>query len=86
MKLTKRQRLRLYYNAKTNGSFKLSVYSGSKRIGSRNLYYTAGQRKITLYQKKMSDKKQTGMNPGDYYIKIERANTVSSGYYKIKWN
>ena len=84
IELTKKQNLRLYYNAKTSGSFKLSVYMGTKQIGTRNIYYTSGQRKLTLSLK--VNGKKSGMNAGKYYIKIERANTMSSGYYKIKWN
>ncbi len=85
IELTKKQNLRLYYSAKTNGSFKLSFYMGAKRIASRNIYQTAEQQKLVLRLKKTSGK-QSGMNPGKYYIKIERANSTSSGFYKIKWN
>lgn len=84
--LTQKQKIRLYYNAKTSGSFKLSVYMGTRLIGRKNIYYTSGQRKLTLCQRKGSSTKKSGMNAGKYYIKIERANTTSSGYYKIKWN
>ena len=84
IRLTKKQKLRLYYNAKTNGCFKISIYMGTKLIGTRNIYYTSGLRKITLSLK--INGKKSGMSAGKYYVKIERANTMSSGYYKIKWN
>lgn len=86
IKLTKKQKLRLYYQAKTNGSFRITVYLGKKKIGSRNIYYTSEPKKIVLYQYNKSTKKKSGMEPGIYHIKIERTNATSSGYYKIKWN
>lgn len=89
VKLTKKQKIRFYYNAKVSGvsgSFKLSVYSGNKLMASRNFYYTANQRKYTLCWQNKTTGKTEGMEAGTYYIKIERANSTSSGYYKIKWN
>lgn len=82
--ITKSRKLRLYYNAKTRGSFKLSVYFGKQMIMSRTIRNTEAQRKITLALEKSG--KETGMVPGAYYIKIERADSASSGFYKIKWN
>lgn len=87
--LTKRQRISFYYDAKvsgTGGSFKVSVYSGTKLIASRNLYYTSGQRKFNICRQNKTTKKMTGMEAGTYYVKIERANVSSSGFYKFKWN
>lgn len=86
LKLTKKQKLRLYYTAKTRGSFKISIYSSKQLIGNQNVYYTSSQRKVTLYQYMETSKKKTGLSPGTYYIKIERADSTSSGFYKIKWN
>lgn len=85
IKIDKSQKIHLYYNAKTSGSFRVSVYSGKKRLGSRNIYYTKGYKKITIYQYQSSTGKNVGMNPGEYYFKIEKADSLSSGYYKIKW-
>ena len=82
--LTKKQRLNLYYNVKTRGSFKISIYSSKQLIGSKNLYYTQKLRKLTLYIK--TSGKKTGLDKGTYFIKVERANSDSSGYYKLKWN
>lgn len=87
--LTKNQKIRLYYNVKANGSFKLSIYAGKngkQMIASYNLYQTSGQTRLRLVQYVKATKKEKAMNAGKYYIKIERANTMSSGYYKIKWN
>lgn len=83
--LTKQQKLRLFYSAKTNGSFQITVYWGNQQIGSRNIYHTKKERRITFYQYIESTKKNEGLKPGTYYIKVERASTDSSGFYKIKW-
>ncbi len=88
IKLTKKQKIRLYYNAKvsgTSGSFKLSIYSGKKLQSVKNIYYTAAQRKITICRYHPSTRKTSALEAGTYYIKVERANTTSSGYYKLKW-
>ena len=84
--LKKAQKLRIYYNAKTSGSFKITVYSSNQQIGSRNIYYTSGQRKLVYYQYLRKGNKTTGLAAGTYYIKIEKVNSASSGYYEIKWN
>lgn len=84
--LTKKQQLRLFYQAKTNGCFRLTLYYGSKQLKTHNIYYTSGEIKLTIYNRDTYTKKKTGMNAGKYFIKIERANTTSSGFYRIKWN
>ena len=85
IKISKKQKIKLYYKAKTSGSFRISIYSGNKRLGSRNVYYTDGYQKMTICQKNSSTGKTSGMNAGEYYLKIEKANSLSSGYYVIKW-
>ena len=86
IKLPKQKRLRIYYQAKTTGSFKMTIYQGKNLIGSRNIYYTSGEKKIVLYQYSKTTKKKTGLKKGNYFVSIERSNSASSGYYKIKWN
>lgn len=86
IKLTKQKRLRLFYSAKTSGSFRLTIYRGKQLIGRRNIYYTSGEKKIVLYQYSSAAKKKTGVKKGNYFITIERANTASSGSYKLRWN
>lgn len=86
IKLTKKKRLRLYYSAKTSGSFRMTIYRGKQVIGRRNIYYTSGERKIVLYQYSTATKKKTGMKKGNYFITIERANAASSGSYQLRWN
>ena len=86
IKLTKSLRLRLYYNVKTSGCFRMTIYAGSKQIGVKKMYYTSGTKKLTLYQSSTTTGKKTGLNKGRYFLRIDRANSASSGYYKIKWN
>lgn len=83
--ITKKQKIRLYYKAKTSGTFRISIYSGTKRLGSKNVYYTDAYKKMTICQYKSSTGKTSGMNPGEYYLRIEKADSLSSGYYMIKW-
>lgn len=85
LKLTKKQKIRLYYNAKTSGSFRISIYSEAKCVGTKTVYYTSGEKKLTLCQYQKSTDKTSGMEKGTYYVKIERADATSSGYYTIKW-
>lgn len=86
--LTKKQKIRLYYNAKTSGTnscFKLSVYFGKRLRAVKNMYYTVSEQRFTLCRYDPSTRKTSSLEAGTYYIKIERANSTSSGYYKLKW-
>ena len=83
--LAKKQKIGLYYSANTTGSFKMTVFAGKRRLGSRNISYTAGQ-KVTIMQSEGQNDKKKGMPPGKYYIKMEQANALASGSYKLKWN
>lgn len=86
--LSKKQKIKIYYNVRvsgTGGCFKISVYSNKKLLTSRNIYYTSKESRYTLCNEDRTTKKTTGMDAGTYYIKIERSNSASSGYYKIKW-
>ena len=83
--LTKNQKLKIYYNAKTFGAFRISIYSANRHLGSYNVSYTSKQQKLTICQYNYSTGKKIPMNAGTYYIKIEKANSQSSGYYKLKW-
>lgn len=86
IRLTKRQKLRLRYTVKANGGLKISIFSVKQQIGSRNVYTTTGQKKMVLYQYLPTSKKTTGLEAGTYYVKVERADSGSSGYYTLKWN
>lgn len=85
IKLPKQKKLHIYYQAKTSGSFKMTIYQGKNLIGSRNIYYTSGEKKITLYQYSKTTNKKSGLKKGNYFVTIERTNSASSGYYQIKW-
>ena len=63
----------------------MTVFAGKRRLGSRNISYTAGQ-KVTIMQSEGQNDKKKGMPPGKYYIKMEQANALASGSYKLKWN
>lgn len=84
--LKKAQKLHLYYQARTSGSFRISIYAGTRRLAARNIYYTFKQQKLTLYRLQNSTGKKLGMDAGVYYIKVEKADVTSSGYYTLKWN
>ncbi len=84
--LKKNQKIKLYYNTKTFGNFRISLYSAANRkLTSYNVGYTPELQKLTICQYNYSTRKKTAMAAGTYYIKIEKANAKSSGYYKIKW-
>lgn len=85
--LTKAQKIKLYYNIRTKGSFQISLYSGRRRLASKVLS-TQGAQKMTIARQKTDAKgKRTthAMEKGTYYIKIEPVNSLSSGYYTLMW-
>lgn len=85
--LKKNQKIQLYYNIHTKGSFQLSLYSGRRRLGSKVLS-TQGAQKMTISRQVTDSKgKKTtkAMNKGTYYIKMEPANSLANGYYTLKW-
>lgn len=83
--LKKKQKIRLYYNTKTYGGFKISIYTNNRCLGSYTTSYTEKQQKLTISQYKYSTGKKLPMAAGTYYIKVEKVNSKSSGYYKLKW-
>ncbi|MCI8488988.1 MAG: hypothetical protein HFJ04_01825 [Lachnospiraceae bacterium] len=86
IELSKKQKIRIFYTARTSGSFRISFYTNKKIIARRNIYNTVDEQKLTLVQYTDSKTKKVGLEKGVYYIKVERANALSSGYYKLKWN
>ena len=81
-KLTKSSRVSLDINGSTNDSFKITVYKGSKVMGSS---YAYNDFKVQFRSVKQFTTKRASFSKGTYYIKVERANTQSSGYYSLKW-
>lgn len=59
----------------SNDVLKITIYRGGKKITSRNVYgnATGTIRSVGKWPK------------GTYYIKVQRGNSKSSGYYTLKW-
>ena len=76
-KLTKKNTIKVTLKGATNNGIKLYVYKGSKLLDS----YTLKSNYKSIYIK------SKGKVPtGTYYIKIARANSYSSGWYKCYWD
>lgn len=75
-KLTSKKSVKIYLKGHTNDQLKITVYKGSKKIGSRIFYYSDASRTLESAGK---------WSKGTYYIKIQRANSKSSGWYSLKW-
>lgn len=74
-KLTKKKKVTINVTTNSNDALKITVYKGGRRIGSKTVYNMAEGK---LY----SSGKWT---KGTYYIKVQRANKNSSGWYTLKW-
>lgn len=92
--LTKNQQLKLIYNVKTNGDsekggFRFVLYDSKKKLvvkGDPYDYvsrYHLEQGTVTYYTGSKSNPKP--MPKGTYYVKVENASKLSSGYYELKW-
>lgn len=76
-KVTKKKSVNVWFKGKTNNALKVTVYrSNGKSIISTKINTTVNGRKITSIGK---------WPKGTYYLKVERANKKSSGYYTLKW-
>lgn len=75
-KLTGSKSVKIYFKGRTNDQLKITVYKGSKNIGSSTLYYYDTSRTLSSIGK---------LSKGTYYIKIQRVNSKSSGWYSLKW-
>lgn len=86
IRIKKGQYIQLFYDIKTDGNFKISFCSiiGSK-LQSGKFGYTASDRRLMIKQHNSVTNKNSKMNAGTYYIKVEPADKYSSGYYKLKW-
>lgn len=96
IKLSKSQQLKLTFNVKTNGlgqydGMKFSLYkSNGKTLFTSDAYdyisrYYSGKGSVTYYMSRRGSSKKYGIPKGTYYVKVERANKTSSGYYTLKW-
>ncbi|WP_031200991.1 hypothetical protein [Eubacterium sp. 14-2] len=64
---------------KSNGK---PFISGSNNYDAMNLKYP---KDTTTYFLENQYGARSGINPGTYYVKVERYNKTSSGYYTLKW-
>lgn len=85
IQIKKPQYIELFYDIKTDGKFKITFCSviGSK-LQSGKFSYTSSSRRLVIKQHNSVTKKNSKMNAGTYYIKVEPADKYSSGYYKLK--
>lgn len=81
-KLSKSSKVTINVNGATNGTLKITVYKGSTSKGSASL---SDDFKAKLQSVKQFTSTRTKFAKGTYYIRIERSNTQSSGYYSLKW-
>lgn len=95
IKVTGNKKVKISYTGKTNGDsdyngIKVSFYDSKGKLYTSNAYdwvspfTTSGTSKY--YRVYSLSGKQTGVEPGTYYIKVERYNKTSSGYYTLKWS
>lgn len=86
IKFKKAQYVQLFFNIKTDGKFKITFCNilGGK-LQSGQFGYTSSSRRIVVKQHNSVTNKNTKLNAGIYYIKVEPVNQYSSGYYTIKW-
>lgn len=75
-KLTSKKKVIINMKGCTNSQLKIIVYKGSKKI--KSFIYDNSKESLLL---KSSGK----WSKGTYYIKVQRANSYSSGWYSLKW-
>lgn len=98
IEVTKKQKIKLIYNTKTNG-FPNNTISLKEQDGIKITFcksngkpFSSDDNNYILAKPGKSSGtsvvsgKQTYIRPAIYYIKVERNNEISSGYYTLKWN
>ena len=96
IKLTKKQKLKVTMGAQTNASgeydgIKFSFYDGKGKLWTSESieYFSRGYKESKWTQTYQMKDRRTGktypISKGTYYVKVERANRTSSGYYTLKW-
>lgn len=75
-RLTGKKAVKITMKGGTNDRLNITVYKGSRKVGTRTYY--CNHKSLTLN----SLGKWTS---GTYYIKISRADKKSSGYYSLSW-
>lgn len=77
IKVSKKQILHIYYSGNANGKVKFT-FSGTYLKTAKKY---VDQDVTKLYHTYTTERVQ----PGTYYVKVERGNSKSSGYYTLKW-
>lgn len=77
LKVPKKQTLHFYYAGKANEKLRFT-FSGTY-IKTTSRYVTRGNTKL------MHTYSAERVQPGTYYVKVERSDSQSSGYYILKW-
>lgn len=99
IKVTKSQKVKISWSAKTNGvtksgngnasGIKMTFYKSNGKMFTNNAYdYVSpaySSTWIQFYRKYTYSSQKLGLEPGTYYIKIEPYTKTSSGYYTLKW-
>lgn len=96
--LPKSKKILLSYSVKTNGwdgnaeikdGIRITFCDSMGRQFAENAYDDLNREKTKnsgiYYLKKNKSKKKLPLNPGTYYVKVERLNKYSSGEYTLKW-
>lgn len=95
IKVKGNKKVKLTYTAKTNGNgyydgIKVSFYKSNGKLYTSDAYdYVSPWRSSSYsqyYRQYTISKKIIGVEDGTYYVKVERANKTSSGYYTLKWS
>lgn len=77
IKLTKNKKLTFLIDGKAQGSIKFTLYNkAGKKMTTNTIVSNTSSYDLESYSK---------YNKGTYYIKIERTNNKSNGYYTLKW-
>jgi len=93
--LTKSKKVKLIFKTKTHGTeknsgIKFSFYKGNGKLFTSDASdcisrYYFGEGSVTYFMRRAGSSKKLGIPAGTYYVKVERANSNSSGYYELKW-
>ena len=73
----KKQYLHFYYSGKANGQIQLT-FSGAYLNTAKRYVVQGSEEEGYAYTIER-------VQPGNYYVKVERADSLSSGFYTLKW-
>ncbi|MDO5589742.1 MAG: hypothetical protein Q4F98_01610 [Lachnospiraceae bacterium] len=73
--LSSKKSVKILWKAKTNNQMKVTIYQGSRTVGTRSLSY---------YDSAITLKSVGKWSKGTYYVKVYRGDSKSSGWYSLK--